>query len=204
MSAYLSVDPDTRIISITKVPVGGLSSLDAQIDIYSDLKEDWQSTPALQGLRFPLRSFGDPKTPTQAIGPYMFVDNANGWRFQPYDADHELLILGNLVPEDVTLPVFIGRTGRSIVITQEQTSQALTEIGSAVTLQDKTDIKNLIFDELVANSEDFRTAVQNMLGRLGLDKNNPLTTNDDNSISFGTVSISAVNGATSTTQTRDT
>jgi hypothetical protein len=39
-------------------------------------------------------------------------------------------------------------------------------------------------------------------GRLGLDPDNPLTTNDDNSISFGGVTINAVNGATSTTQTR--
>ena len=39
-------------------------------------------------------------------------------------------------------------------------------------------------------------------GRLGLDPDSPLTTNDDNSISFGDVAIGAVNGATSTTQTR--
>lgn len=38
--------------------------------------------------------------------------------------------------------------------------------------------------------------------RLGLDPDNPLTTNDDNSISFDDVQIDAVNGPTSTTQTR--
>lgn len=38
--------------------------------------------------------------------------------------------------------------------------------------------------------------------RLGLDPSNPLTTNDDNSISVGGIVINAVNGATSTTQTR--
>jgi hypothetical protein len=75
--------------------------------------------------------------------------------------------------------------------------------GSGVTAGDIVDIKDAIFDEIVASSEDFRQAIQRLLGRLGLDKDNPLTTNDDNSISFADVTISAVNGATSTTQTRD-
>lgn len=38
--------------------------------------------------------------------------------------------------------------------------------------------------------------------RLGLDPDNPLTTNDDNSLSFDDVQVDAVNGPTSTTQTR--
>jgi len=39
--------------------------------------------------------------------------------------------------------------------------------------------------------------------RLGLDSNNPLTTNDDNSITFAGVTLAAVNADTSTTQTRE-
>jgi hypothetical protein len=38
--------------------------------------------------------------------------------------------------------------------------------------------------------------------RLGLDPNNPLTTNDDNTITVGNITIGAVNGPTSTVQTR--
>ena len=39
--------------------------------------------------------------------------------------------------------------------------------------------------------------------RLGLDETNPLTTNDDNSITFADVTLTAVNADTSTTQTRE-
>lgn len=153
MSAFLSVDPDTRIIDITKVPVGGLTSLDVQIDIYSDLKEDWQSIPTLQGLRFPLRSFGDPKSPTQDIGPYMFVRNQDGWRFRAYDLDHELSLLGNLIPEDVTKPVFLGRAGRTIVITQDQSNQAIT-------------VADPLGTEIVEGSYSMRSVLRLMLAAL--------------------------------------
>lgn len=74
--------------------------------------------------------------------------------------------------------------------------------GSGVLPADVTDIKNAIFDEPVVNSDDFRQSIIDRMGRLGLDEANPLTTNDDNSISFGSVTINAVNGPTSTTQTR--
>jgi len=126
VSTYISIDPDLRIFDVTKVPVGGLSSIDAQIDIYSDLKEDWFNTPSLQGLRFPMRTFGDFKNPTDQIGPYIFVNNGLGWRFRGYDLDHELSVLGNLVPEDVTIPLWLARPGRTILINQEQSAQALT------------------------------------------------------------------------------
>lgn len=126
MSAFITIDPDLRVFDVTKVPVNGLSSLDAQIDIYSDLKEDWFATPSLQGLRFPMRTFGDFKNPTDQIGPYIFVDNGSGWRFRGYDLDHELSILGNLVPEDVSVPLWLSRSGRTILINQEQSAQALT------------------------------------------------------------------------------
>lgn len=188
MSTYLSVDPDTRIIDITKVPSGGLLSLDVQIDIYSDLKEDWLAIPALQSLRFPLRSFGDPKNPTQTIGPYMFVRNQDGWRFRSHDSDHELAILGNLIPEDVTLPVFLSRPGRTIVITQEQSNQALTlAIGSGLSIDEATKLLEL-------------------WQMMRLDPNNPRETDEDGTIRVGGKTITANTVGTTpnrtTTQTR--
>jgi len=131
VSAFITIDADARIFDITKVPVGGLSSLDAQVDIYSDLKEDWVATGSLQGLKFPFRSFGDPKTPTSDIGPYIFMDNTLGWRIRPYDDDHELTIIGNLVAEDTTLPLFLPRVGRQILILSEQSNLALTGGGGS-------------------------------------------------------------------------
>lgn len=63
----------------------------------------------------------------------MFVRNQDGWRFRPSDDDQELALLGNLIPEDVTQPVFLGRPGRTIVITQDQSNQAITTaVGSGL------------------------------------------------------------------------
>lgn len=120
-----------------------------------------------------------------------------------WEVDTATLAGGNFVAEDAAqaelFPMFTS-FGRFTTLSRASTSTALPGVVSA---QDLVDIKNAIFDELIANSEDFRTAVQNILGRLALDKSNPLTTNDDNSIQFGSVTISAVNGATDTVQTRD-
>lgn len=178
MSTYLTIDPDNRIIEITKVPVGGLSSLDAQIDIFSDLKEDWFSTPALHGLKFPFRTFGDPKTPTNVIGPFVFFNNILGWRFQPYDLDHELTILGNLVPENVTLPMFVSRPGRQILILLEQSAQALTSLNDLIS-----------------------TRIYELWQEKGLDSSNPLTVSATNR-SFGSVS-QTISGTDTKTVQRD-
>lgn len=126
MAAFVSIDSDNRIFDVTRVPVNGLSSIDGQIEIYSDLKEEWFTTPSLQGFKFPFRTFGDFKNPTDQIGPYIFMNNALGWRMRAYDLDHELNVLGNLVPEDVTIPLWLARPGRTILINQEQSAQALT------------------------------------------------------------------------------
>ena len=127
MATNLTADPDTRIITVTLSPVAGLSTIEVVDDIYEGMKADWQSTPSLARLKFPFTSFGDPKTPTQNIGPYVFFDNAEGWRMEPFDLDHQLTVEGNLVPTDVTLPVWLERSGRTILILSEQSAQALTE-----------------------------------------------------------------------------
>ena len=136
MAAKLTADPDTRIIEITEAPVDGFQSLDVQEDIYEPLKDDWFSDGTLQSSKFPFRTFGDPKTATTQIGPYVFFDNLNGWRFQPFDTDHTLVINGNIVGESSVegenVPLFIGRAGRQITILSEQSAQALSIGGNAL------------------------------------------------------------------------
>ena len=136
MATNVTADPDTRVITVTKVPVGGIVELDVVDDIYEGLKEDWQATATLQRLRFPFTSFGDPKTPTQQIGPYVFFDNASGLRMEPYDASHQLVLNGNLVPTDVTLPIWLDRTGRTIQILSNESAQALTVNADAAAFWD--------------------------------------------------------------------
>ena len=137
MALKLTADPDTRVITITEAPVGGFQSLDVVTDVFSPLKDDWRDTASLQALRFPFRTFGDPKSATEQIGPYVFFNNIDGWRFEPFDSDHELTFVGNLVPESAVqgtlVPTYLARTGRTIPILLEQSAQALTVGGSAVT-----------------------------------------------------------------------
>ncbi|MDH3291567.1 MAG: hypothetical protein OEO20_11550 [Gemmatimonadota bacterium] len=146
MAAKLTADPDTRIIEITEAPVAGLLSLVVETDIYSDLKEDWLAGATLHPLRFPLSSQGEFKTPATQIGPYVFINNAEGWRILPYDADHELTIIGNLVPNDLTVPLYLSRATRTILVRSEESAQALTVLvdgaGGGLTLSEFLALKD--------------------------------------------------------------
>lgn len=125
MGLAVTADPDTRIIDLTVAPVGGLSSLNVASELYSALKDDWHSTAALQKLRFPLEPVaGDQITASESIGKYVFVNNQDGWRLRPYDADQELSITGNVFARDNTLPLWLSRTGRTIIIQLERSSLA--------------------------------------------------------------------------------
>lgn len=141
MGAKVTAHADTRLIEITEAPSSGFVTLDVVTDIYSDLKEDWLTDPLLQVLRFPLRSFGDP-IGAQQIGPYVFLNNLAGWRMQPYDADHEVNLIGNLIPESAvqgkTVPLWVSRPGRTIIIPSDRSAQALTnevEVGSGLSAE---------------------------------------------------------------------
>lgn len=136
MAIKVVADPDARTITVLAVPVNGEGALDVVDDIYTPLKDDWQGTPTLQRLRFPFRTFGDPTGAAQ-IGPYVFFDNISGWRFVPYDADYELTLVGNLIAESAVqqlagYAVWNARAGRTIVLREQQSAQALTK---EVTLQ---------------------------------------------------------------------
>ena len=102
MAVHLDYNTDKRIIFIMTAPVAGTLSLNGKIDIYSDMKEDWRTNPALNRLRFPLSApVGgntiDPIT-GKAISPYYFLKY--GWRMRPYEADHTLYIQDSYVLVD--------------------------------------------------------------------------------------------------------
>lgn len=125
----VSADPHTRLISIDDAPVGGLQSVDVRADVYSQLKDAWHSDAALQRLRFPFEiDGGRAVSPTEANGRYIFLANQDGWRVQPYDADAEVTLVGNLFPQDVTIPLYVSRPGRTIVVQVQRSAQALVEL----------------------------------------------------------------------------
>lgn len=94
MGVKVTFDPVDRHIHVTQAPVNGRIVLNIKQDVYSDGKEDWLATPALHGLKFPIRPIGGDLIPGGVIGDTYVVEG--GWTIAPYEADHELVLDGNI------------------------------------------------------------------------------------------------------------
>ena len=134
-------DADNRLIIVDS----GITSLDAEIDLYSAAKREWKDDPILNKLKLPLRTVaGDPLGGSRVVGAYFFLQNQPGadWRIRPSEADHELVIVGNLYSEDPTQPMIIPTLGEYTVTVHIEKSSLTQKIitGSGVTQQDKEDI----------------------------------------------------------------
>ena len=92
MAANLDYDTDNRIIYVTTAPTGGELTLDVKQNIYSDMKKDWQETPALSKFKFPLAEpvGGNLTKPPDRISPFYFTKY--GWTMRPYEGDHTLYL----------------------------------------------------------------------------------------------------------------
>lgn len=106
MANKVAYDTDKRIIYVTTAPVDGVVDLDVQIDLYSDIKEDWQSDATLNRFVIPISSVGgNPLPGSKVLGDTYFLEYP--WKIRPYEADHKLAITGNLFSIDgsaVTIP----------------------------------------------------------------------------------------------------
>ena len=107
MGLKKTADPVTRIIQVDIAPVleagDYVIDLDVQVDLYSDLKEDWVSTPALRKLKFPIRAVGgDPLPGSKVLGDTYFI--RSDWKIAPYEANHRFRVNGNFYSEDGTSP----------------------------------------------------------------------------------------------------
>ena len=134
-------DADSRLIIVDN----GVTSLDAEIDLYSAAKREWKDDPTLNKLKPPFRTVaGDPLGGTRVVGAYFFLQNQVGadWRIRPSEADHELVIVGNLYPEDSTQPMIVPTLGEYTVTVHIEKSSLTQKIisGSGVTQQDKEEI----------------------------------------------------------------
>jgi len=127
MGAKVTADPDTRIIDLTEAPTGGFASIRVVEDIYSDLKQDWLQSAALQRLMFPFEpTGGDAISATENVGGYVFLRNGDGWRLRPYDDDHELRLIGNIFARTSSSPLWLNRPGRTVTIQVERSSLAIS------------------------------------------------------------------------------
>lgn len=90
----VSFDGINKIISITQAPVSNLVEIDVQVDLYSDWKE-WMLQSDNAKYAPAMRSVGgDPISQVRSLGATYFL--INDWKIRPYNADHRLLLVGNL------------------------------------------------------------------------------------------------------------
>lgn len=133
MAQKVAYDTDKRIIYVTTAPVNGVVELDVQIDLYSDMKEDWRTDPALGKFIMPISSVGgNPLPGSKTLGDTYFLEVP--WKIRPYEANHKLAINGNLFARDGT-SVMVPTIGAYQVLTEmfvsnlsDSSIQQLTEI----------------------------------------------------------------------------
>ena len=157
MGAKVTFDTANRLMIVTEAPVllpgetVAKQTLDIEIDFYSDAKEDWLANVGgnfrkNKFLILTAESAGSPLPGGQVEPAFFRLLNDAGWRLLPFDMDHELTLLGNLVPSDESLPVFEERPGRSILIFRDGSQVAqmtTTTIGQVPEIQNidlKTDL----------------------------------------------------------------
>lgn len=147
MAAKVTFDPVNRSIIVTQAPVGGVIVLDVKVDLYSDGKEDWLATPSLQKLKFPIEPIGGNLVPGRVIGDSYVLDY--GWSIKPWEADHDLTIVGNLFTQ---FPPLVDPSIGGYMVRVESIVSTLVEIRTdASAAADQALIRKLLTNKLVTN-----------------------------------------------------
>jgi hypothetical protein len=97
-----------------------LDNTDLIVDVETDLYSEWKEWSLLSdNLKFPpaFRSVGgDPLTPGIDLGATFFLNNADGWRIKPAESSETYSVIGNLAPEDSSLPLTVPTDGAFTVL----------------------------------------------------------------------------------------
>lgn len=94
-------------------PTGGVLNQTVE-QIYDDAKQ-WHLHFSNRKYPFPFGTSGGEQITTNTIaGQYYFLLNDEGWRIQTTDEDQDVFVDGNLIPNDLTQRVTIGRPGRTV------------------------------------------------------------------------------------------
>lgn len=107
----------------------GVTAVDVQVDLYSDAKEHWIDTVDNK-FNFPLRTVGgDPIGGGKFAGDLYFL--TNGWKIRPQEADHELVLDGNLFLDDGELGgIFVPTVGDFTVLATIERSADVRSIAT--------------------------------------------------------------------------
>lgn len=126
MGVKLYADTTAKTLVVTLAPDGNdRVYVNTQVDIWSDLIEDWEATLALRKFTFPVVAIGGDTISLGKLGTtYVLLDP---WQIAPYEADHEFVIEGNLATEleatTMVLPTVGGYT-----VSAKQVVSTLVEV----------------------------------------------------------------------------
>jgi len=130
-----------------------IAEVDAKADLYSAWKA-WLKVGANAKYSLAFDTVGgDSTTAAGAVSPFFFLRNDLGWRIRPAEEDANVTIVGNLYGRDPALPVFVPTSGAyTVLIAVDRDASSVVETvtsGSGVTEQDKIDIANLTWAEVI-------------------------------------------------------
>lgn len=108
----IEFDGDNLLITLTAPTAGVLSQ--TWEDVYDNFKQ-WYLSGENSAYPFAFTvSGGEGITTVTVAGQYYFLRNDLGWRIRTTDEDQNVFWEGNGIPTDLTLPIVVGRVGRTI------------------------------------------------------------------------------------------
>ena len=154
--------PQKQIQPTTSPDSDGIISIDMQVDVYSDGKEDWtDSDYDLNKFKFPIEAIGGNPVAGGTLGTTYVI--SEDWHFLPYDTDHTFVVEGNVYTEDGSTLVDAG-------------SDATISVELATTLNPPGLGLTIIQDTVLAN------ILKMTVNKQTLDSDGVLTIYDDDGI----------------------
>ena|SRR3990167_6058513 len=128
MAAKFTVDTANKLFILNS----GVTSLDVKVDLYSDAKEDWKDNSTLNRFRFSILAVGGQDIGGgQTISPYYILQS--GWKVRPQEANHTLIVIGNLITDDGSPPIIATVGDYNVLIRSQITSSSLSSGESGLT-----------------------------------------------------------------------
>jgi len=166
LGAKLNFNTATLRVEVTLAPdVNDLIEIDWDVDGWSDGILDWESSVTKRGHTFPIQAIGGQVTSGGKLGStFLLLDP---WQIEPYEDDHELLIVGNLFAELPATRLVLPTVGAFTVTVNLQTSTLVEVVealsASEVNVKLDTIIDSTLGQKVLAFSVDSANGIPGFL-----------------------------------------
>lgn len=111
------------------VAKAGVTSVDIKKELYSDAKEHWIDDTTANKFDFPIRVVAGDPTSSGFVEPFFFL--GKGWKIRPDEANHTLLLIGNLeLDTGETGDLVVPTTGGFTVLVRNVLSNKALLVGA--------------------------------------------------------------------------